>query len=479
MGTTEILMNILSYGASMGEVAVYSIRDNIKFAVEELNAKPNKLYDAEFGNPTELLSPTNNGFVITGTEAINKDISKMNMACIGQTGCGKTSINIIPYLLSITNGSAVVHCPSGQCPDATGNDFVERGFRVYIFDPNNHEGSVMINPLDFISDINQINKLSNHLVKSSLGDRSSEKFWELASVGALNVFISLLLLQPKQFRNITNLKYMIDCFLGNPKMIHILAARAPEELYSQYRALIAGSEKTLKSVMMSVSACLSLWGDENIKKITSSTNVDFSAFRKSKSILFLKNDTLQAQYMKPLLSLIIEQMFQIFMKELPKPGELDIAVCIDECATLRLDSLSQIISNNRKYNICILVVFQNISQVYNNFGKDDGSTILANCHNKIYYGGMDMRTDQDLCELLGKRTVQDGNGNEVVANLMNASNIRMLKPNEILFICGAHRPYRLQVKPFYLVPKLRKRTQKRFKYKNPNPVVTVQLLPLK
>jgi type IV secretion system protein VirD4 len=479
MEPTDFLKTILSESASLGEMALHSVRDNIRYGIENLNAKPKKLYDASFGDPGEVLSPTNTGFVIDGRASLTRKISNMNLAVIGQTGCGKTSTQIIPNCLHSDNCSAVIHDPGGSVITATGYDFLDKEMEPFVFDPNNPNGSVEINFFDFIKTQSHISKISTHLIKSSYGEKSSDKFWEYATISACNVFISLTLLLPKEFRNAANLKHLVDSFAGGgAKLLNPLAAKAPEKVYSQYRALIAGPEKTLKSVVMSLSAALSLWESEDICKVTARTSIDFTKFRKNKSVLFLKNSTFQAGYIKPLMSLIIEEMFEEFMREIPEPGDLPISVCIDECATLRLDSLSQIISNSRKYNICNMLVFQNVSQIYNNFGHDDASTILANCHNKIYYGGCDMRTAQDLCELFGKRLVKDHTGKEIVANLMEASDIRMLSPKEIIFTCGAHRPFKLPVTPFYALPKLRKRTERPYEYHNPNPIKSVPLFPL-
>jgi|GEM_PF-1487066 type IV secretion system protein VirD4 len=480
MNGTEVMKDIFSRSTSLGEMLFDSMRDNIRFGVEQLNAKPKKLYDAAFGEPKELLNELNTGFSISGKAQITKELSFMNSAIIGGTGTGKTSVNAICTCLNTQNASLIIHDPPGQLIEKVGADFIKRGFKVYVFDPSNPNGSISINPLDDIKDQQDINKIATHWNKSSMGEGGSEKFWTLASINATRTFLSLLLLQPKQYRNMANLKHLFDVFSGNPKAVHPLAAKAPDTLYSEYRALLAGNEKTMKSIIMTSSAALNLFGDDAVCKVTANTTIDFDEFRKTPSVLFIKNSTFHASYIQPLISMILEQMFQRFMQRLPDKGDLPIFFVVDEAATLKLDSLDQVVCNNRKYSMGVMLLFQNLAQVFYNFKQDKASTILSNCHSKLFYGSMDMRTAKDLAELLGKRTVTNANGDEIVTDLMHAQDIRMLKYNEALFISGAHKPYKLKLTPYYLNPMLRKRTEgKPFVYRNPNPIKNIQLLPLK
>jgi len=478
MEANRILKDIFSYGASLGELSLNSVRDNIVYGVEQLNQEPKQLYNATFGDPSEILDERNTGFSISGKMQISKSLSFSNAAIIGPTGTGKTSVNAICTCLNTKNCSLIIHDPPGQLIEKVGADFVKRGINVYVYDPSDPDHSISINSLDDIKEQSDVNKISTHLMSQTEGSRTDD-FWRLASINATRTILSLLLLQPKQYRNIANLKYLFDVFAGDPKLIHPLAAKSPEKLYSEYRALVAGNDKTLKSILMTVSSNLNLWGDDAICKVTANTTIDFNEFRRTPSVLFIKNSTFNARYVQPLISLTLESMFRKFMDKLPGKNDLPIFFLIDEAATLRLPSLDQVCANNRKFSVGLMLLFQNLAQVYNNFSQDAATTILSNCRSKLFYSPGDMRTANDLAEILGKRMAVNSKGDEIVTDLMHAQDIRMLDRNEALFVTGNHKPYKLKLTPYYANPMLRKRTEgEPFVYNNPNPIKTVPLLPL-
>ena len=393
-----LLKQILSETSSISENAFNSMVDRIVYGVEQLNAEPTALFNAKFGDPREVLDELRPGLNISGVMNLSHELSYRNCAVVAPVGGGKTTINAVGTCMNLENASIIIHAPSEELVNLTAPDFVRRGFRVYVFDPNNPKNSIGINPLEMIKDEKDINKVATHLVRSGMGDSSNDPFWNLASIGMLKTFIALLLLQPKPLQNICNLRYMLDGFNANPKALHLMAVKAPPRLYAEYKALIASNEKTLKSVIMTCTAALNLWGDSGVCKITEKTTFDIKQFREKPSVLYLRNATMNSKYFMPLLSLILEEFFSVFTEKLPTT-ELPLYFIIDEASTLKLPTLDLFISNSRKYKISLMLLFQALGQVYNNWGTEGGAIILANCHNKLFYGGMDLKTSNDLSAL--------------------------------------------------------------------------------
>lgn len=464
-----LLKQLLSETSSLGENAFYSMLNNVIYCVDQLNSEPAGLFNAKFGDPSEVLSETNPGLNVSGKLKLSHELSYRNCAVVAPVGAGKSTINAVGTCMNLQNASVIIHAPSEEMVTLTTPDFIRRGFNCYIFDPHTPKNSISINPLDFIKNEKDINKVATHLVHSSMGDKSSDPFWSLSAIGMLKTFLGLLKLQPKQYQTIGMLRYMLDGFNANPQALHLMATKAPPRLYTEYKALIKSNEKTLKSVLLTCTAALNLWGDNGVCKITETTTFDINKFRDTPSVLYLRNATMTSSYYQPLLSLLLEQLFTVFTEKLPTT-ELPLYFVIDEASTLNLPSMPLFISNARKYKISLMLLFQALGQVYNNWGTEGGAIILANCHNKLFYGGMDLKTSNDLSDLLGKRMVVTREGKDMIMDLMLAQDVRMLKRNEALFFCGANKPYKLDnMVPYYDNPHYRKRSQGQpFVYTNPD-----------
>jgi len=164
------------------------------------------------------------------------------------------------------------------------------------------------------------------------------------------------------------------------------------------------------------------------------------------------------------------------MKEVPKDG-LPIYMLIDEASTLQLSSLSQVVSNSRKYNIKNLLCFQNPSQVITAYGKEAAQNIFANSA-QMYYGHQDLATAKELSELFGKRSVIGKDGKKSMEYLMDAQEIVRMPKHEGLLVCR-NRPYRLKLKPWFQQPLIQLRSKgEPYQFVNPFIPKTAPLIPL-
>ncbi len=465
---------LLSGVATVGEIALKSVYDSLVFGTEYLIDEPNE----GFGNLEDIASPSGRSICINGTDCLTKpEYGYRNAVFLGGTGSGKSTIIAVPNLLKVNNASIICHDPSGELVNRTGKSLSERGYQVHVLDFNNPNNSIGLNPLDFIKKDNDSNKLAAHLVRNSLGT-SKDKFWELASTDLLALFIKVILRQDKSYRNLTNVLHLLNTFSGDPQAIdRFIAKVADPKEFRDYKALIRSNEKTLQSIVMSCKAALSLWNDDDMGKVTSTSSIDFNEFRKGKHALFIKNTTMDAEYYHSIISFLIESALKVLMQRLPAKNDRPVWVIVDEASTLNLQSLDNIISNNRKYQISLMLFFQNKAQVYYAYGQEAGSNILANCFTKVYLAGTDMKTAKELEELLGwKNIINDEK--EVKQPLMTAQQIRTLKSNQALAIIGNYRPIKMQMTPYYENPILRKlASNKPFIYTPPSPLTNPPLIP--
>jgi len=472
-------LKLTSYGWAAIETVAFTIRDCFVDGIDYLVEEPIDPYEAAFGELGDIAAPSGTSLCINGVDRLlDKEDGFKNLLVAASTGAGKTSIIGISNILMLDGASAVIHCPSGQSYDLCAGYLASHNYTVSLLDFNDPASSVCINPLDFVSSPNEIYQLLLPLVESSLG-KVQDRFWLLSSISLLSCLIRLQFCLDTRYKNLANTRHLLIAFTADPKAVDKLFIKyADTTLFNEYKSLLRSNEKTLASVVMTAKAALELWSVESVAQITARTTLDIQNFRSGRCALFIKNATFDAPTYRPLLSLLVEHMMAAFMKHLPEKDDMPIYFSIDEADTLHLRSLSQLVSNNRKYKIGCILFYQNISQLFNAYGMEDGTTILANCHNKLYLGGTDMRTAKELEQLLGTRTVVK-NGRTRTLPLLTAQNIRMMKQSEALLISGNHKPFLVKVTPYYEQPFLKLRINKKaYQPKPKNIPQTISLIPL-
>jgi hypothetical protein len=105
-----------------------------------------KGYNAEFVSPGLLLSRWEKGFNLTGRRSLSVKLSYQNALIVGGTGVGKSSILLIPSLMTM-QGSFVVHDPSGELYMRSTGYLNEKGYEVKILNFARPEASSGYNPL--------------------------------------------------------------------------------------------------------------------------------------------------------------------------------------------------------------------------------------------------------------------------------------------------------------------------------------------
>src|SRR6185503_4589898 len=83
------------------------------------------------------------------------------------------------------------------------------------------------------------------------------------------------------------------------------------------------------------------------------------------------------------------------------------------------------------------------------YGKYESDSIRANCFAKMYFTGQSLETSRELEQLLGGFEYKDKEGEKLTRELMTRDEIRTMKINEALIICGHHSPVLAQLQPYY------------------------------
>jgi type IV secretion system protein VirD4 len=375
------------------------------------------------------------------------------MMIVSPSGGGKTSTVIFPSCFNIQS-SMIINDPSGEISKSK-NYLISRGFDVITLNFGDKENSVYFNPLHRIKSNADVNKVARMLVQATTKNGEMD-FWANKSVELIGMIINYLLATaPEINQNLANVFKILEVLQGSPEKIDALFAdNAPEHLWQKYKSLIGNSDNTRASIVSSAQASLSFIGDDpTLCDITSTDTINFSDFRKEKTVLFLRCPLGDVDYYSTIQSIFFEQFFSYVFSELPKDDDDHIFVLIDELSSLHLPNLSNIISNCRKFRTPFLGVLQAEAQLANNYGEYNAKTILNNAGVKVYFTGLSEES-KHLEKTLGQYTYEDEKGNKRTRNLKTADETRTMPKDRVIIIPSGLRPIYAKIKPHYKQPRL-------------------------
>jgi len=412
-------------------------------------SKKNKNYNAEFSPQGILLSKYNRGFCMTGRRNLTKKDCYQNAMIIGGTGTGKTSVVIIPSLFSMRE-SFVIHDPSGELYAKSAGYLFQKGFTIKVLNFANPHVSSGYNPLERARTASDVQKVSSLLVDNALGGKTKDPFWNTQASALLTMLITILKKQDPKYQNLHNVRHLLNNLGSNPEPVDALFTEyADDILFAEYKSFIGYDEKVVSGVIATCKASLQIFNDEYVAQVTSTDNIDFMEFRRTPTALYIQNSIADQKYYSVLTSIFFEQFFAFVLNRFPKNDEKDIFFLIDEAASLNLPTLPLAVANVRKHRAGIMLLIQDFNQLVHNYGKYDADGIKANCNAKMYFTGASLETTKELEQTLGKYQYEDEKKGTVIRPLMTNDEIRTLKMNRAILICGHHPPILARLRPFY------------------------------
>ena len=424
-----------------------------RFIFEELLKTKDHSLKAEFMSEGEILSKHHRGFCF-GNKSLSLKDSYTNAIISGPTGTGKSVSVLIPSILRM-NASLVVLDISGELYAKTARAKKQLGgYDVKVFNPANAAKSIGYNPMKRANTSSEINTLADNLIRATLGSNSKDPFWNIKAKDVLSLIIKILKTQAPEYQNLFNVRQLLFKLQSDPNEVDRLFARhADPILMSQYRAFVTLDPKLSTSILATCQASLQILTDDNVAKVTSHDTLDMEAFRHRKTILYVQIPINQMNVLSPLVSIFCTQFFNYTMSKIPHPTrELDIFYLLDESSILKIpgDLMAATISNIRKYRGGILLVYQNaLSQLTENYGRENARTILQGAQTKCYFGGANLETTRELQEVLGKYEYEDDKGIKRSRYLMTADEIRTLKSDYAIVLNTFRRPVKAYMKPYF------------------------------
>lgn len=425
-----------------------SLRFLLGLAESIVEGSDDKKYKASFASSWSLLSPWNYGFNLTGSNKLSVKNSHQNALIVASTGMGKTTVVLLPSLFSM-NGSFVIHDPSGEIFLKSSGYLKAKGYEIKVLNFSNPQISCGYNPLARANSNSDIQKIASMLVENALG-RGKDPFWNTQAIALLAILISILKKQGSEYQNLYNVRHLLNLMGGNPEVVDTLFSQyADEMLFAEYKSFISFDDKVVSGVIATCKAALQIFNDPSVAKVTSFDNLHMEEFRKRQVALYIQNSVADQKYFAVLTSILCEQFFSFILSHIPLTEAQDIFYLLDEASSLKLPTLQLAVSNVRKHRAGIMLIIQDFNQLVHCYGKHEADAIRANCFAKLYFSGASLETAKELEQILGKYEYEDKEKHKVVRPLMVSDEIRIMKANRGILICGHHAPIKTKFTPFY------------------------------
>ena len=360
-----------------------------------------------------------------------KNARNKNVLIVGGSGSGKTRFWIKPNLLQM-HSSYVLTDPKGTTILEVGNAFVQKGYRIKVFNTINFKKSMHYNPLAYIHSEKDILKLVTALMTNTKGEgQGGDPFWDKAERLLLVALIAYLHEEaPTEEQNFATLLEMLNTMqvseedesYQNPVdlLFEQLEKRKPNSFAGrQYRLYKLAAGKTAKSILISCGARLAPFDIQELREITAYDELELDTLGDRKTVLFLIMSDTDSTF-NFLISMVYTQLFNLLCDKADDVygGRLPIHVrcLIDECANIgQIPNLEKLAATIRSREISACLVLQARSQLKALY-KDNADTIIGNMDSQIFLGGSEPSTLKELSEMLGKETIDQYNTSDTRGN---------------------------------------------------------------
>jgi len=391
--------------------------------------------------------------------------STCHLAMFGPPRSGKSSTFFITWQRAWAGtGSVVVLDPKGELYDQTAHLFRN----VYRIDLQKPERTDRWNFLpDCKGNAEYAHKVASMILDSEQARRSTaDPFWREAEKAALTA----ILLQLPQLHE-RPAPHMIQELISTESLqkLNELMMKSADPKVPLYWGMFSKVEPQLQAgVLIGLGVACADFSTPNMMAISSPiTNVmaargvrfvDFSQLRKPGTAIFMIVPEGDAERYKRVLS-----TFFGLANDCLRNGELNEAAApvlfnLDEIGNIHIPDLPAALGVGRGRKMTYALGYQNIAQLYHQYGSDGGDAVLGSVGAMVFLPGVDQRTAEYAAKRLGTTTVlqstsvdvHDGNKfdsertSEVGRPLMDAGEIRqMVKYKQAVAIISNAPPVRL------------------------------------
>jgi type IV secretory pathway TraG/TraD family ATPase VirD4 len=440
-------------------------------------------YDATFlkGNERyKLLNRSNTGVTINGTERIPLKTSLEHVLISGASGTGKTSCTVIPTILQGKHNYIVTDLDGTIFKKTSGFLKNKKNYKIQVFNLKDVLRSAFFNVIDFCEqDDSKLKMLAQQIVVTAYPNPSSDNlYWSYGAESIIYIFLRILKHQPKKYRNLTNLRYLLQRYAQLEDWVR---ANSSNEVWNDYLGFSSGDEKTIAGHLSSALVALDRLSDKEVSFITSKNTIDFEVFAnggKQKSILYIIVPEEKLEFHSFILSLFYQTLFQFIIRRKPISP---LMVILDEFSNMgRIKNFATIATSIRRYNTSLTLIAQDYQMIVAKYGVHNASAIInGSCRSKLFFPGVSIDMAEKLSRSFGKTSIQlEKDAPLSDRNLLEPSEIIQIKEGKALFTFKNLPPLITNVVPYYEQYAFRKRSQILPLQLKENPMKPVPLIPL-
>jgi type IV secretion system protein VirD4 len=328
------------------------------------------------------------------------------------------------------------------------------GYDVQVFQPSNPSESLKFNILSDVDprDRTYINEIADIIIKSSFAQSTPENsFWEQGASQLLSCLIEGICTSlPSSERTLETVYKYLNIFMSDREKVNELMINLPETSYTEYLGIISAESKMINSFASTAKVALKLMSSLDVCEVTSASTFDPYDLRRKKIVVFLVIEEFRLKTFAFLSTLFMHSIMRALMaKRTPEiePYLNQFLICDEFANALTYNEMiPPFLSTCRKKGVCCLIMLQSIDQIFINYSKSEGNTILDNLNTQIFYPGMmNIEALKKVQILLGKNTggeytwfggFSDKKQNQP-KDLLSLEAIRTLKPNRGILITNA------------------------------------------
>lgn len=338
------------------------------------------------------------------------------------TRSGKGVGIVVPNCLNYSD-SLVVLDIKGENFDITSGFRAKHGQKVYLFAPFDEAGVThRYNPLEYISDdpaqrLGDIDAIGTALYS---GGNQNDKFW---SENAKDLFRGLCLFVlerkdlPKTFGEILRQasgkgKPLKEYIFEELKKAQDAGHPFSNACIDCLNRVLSNSENTLAGIVATFGTPLLIFQNPRIDLATSANDFDLREVRRERMSIYFKMPPNKLKEGSVLVNLFFDQLLNLNTRVLPSQDKTlkhQCLVLLDEMTSIgKVAMIAQAVSYMAGYNMRLLTIIQNKSQLEDVYGKAGALTLLSNHALMIMYApSPTVQSDaQEYSEMLGYETVK-------------------------------------------------------------------------
>ena len=338
------------------------------------------------------------------------------------TRSGKGVGIVVPNCLNYSD-SLVVLDIKGENFDITSSFRAKHGQKVYLFAPFDEAGVThRYNPLEYISDdpaqrLGDIDAIGTALYS---GGNQNDKFW---SENAKDLFRGLCLFVlerkdlPKTFGEILRQasgkgKPLKEYIFEELKKAQDTGHPFSNACIDCLNRVLSNSENTLAGIVATFGTPLLFFQNPRVDLATSANDFDLREVRRELMSIYFKMPPNKLKEGSVLVNLFFDQLLNLNTRVLPSQDKTlkhQCLVLLDEMTSIgKVAMIAQAVSYMAGYNMRLLTIIQNKSQLEDVYGKAGALTLLSNHALMVMYApSPTVQSDaQEYSEMLGYETVK-------------------------------------------------------------------------